>query len=391
MTRPDNAINRIDDEIDTPALVWDMDVLDARLAALRRFSDTHACRLYYSVKASAVAVVLDHIAAGVDGFSCSSPFEARLSRQVLGNKGVISLTSPALTPAQCDAINETCDHISFNSLGQMKHLGPALKPNVAQGLRINPGLSIVDDPRYDPSRENSKLGIPINSLVKAHSARPDDFVNISGLHIHTACGNRSFKGLTQTIELIEAEIPALLHRARWFNLGGGYAFDKILKTKAFDDTVSRLRDVYGLDVILEPGTAMVQNAARMVSTVVDIFESGTATHAVLDTSVNHMPEVFAYQFQPPVKGARRDAPHTYTLAGATCLAGDIFGTYSFDQPLEVGQRLVIEKTGAYTHGQSHWFNGINLPTVYSHSGAGGLKLERAFTFEDFASRCGVHR
>lgn len=188
--------------------------------------------------------------------------------------------------------------------------------------------------------------------------------------------------------LIEEALPKLLHQIRWFNLGGGYAFDKIRKTAAFKETTARLRETYDLEFIIEPGTAAVQNAAHVVTRVVDLFRSGSAEIAVLDTSVNHMPEVFAYQFQPPVRGARRDAEYKYILAGATCLAGDIFGSYGFDSPLEVGQRLMIEKAGAYTHGQSHWFNGVNLPTLYTYSKADGLFQERQFTYEDFAQRCG---
>ncbi len=395
MTRPEHHRSHpnteVDNEVDTPALVWDLDVLDGRVRALRGFADAHASTLYFSVKASGVIAVLNRIAPMVAGFSCSSPFEAQLARDIIGPSSVVSMTSPALTHAQCSVINQTCDHVSFNSLSQMERVAPALAPSVEQGIRINPGFSIVEDPRYDPARENSKLGIPIDQLLAAYEGNPGKFTGISGVHIHTACGNRTFNRLIQTMELIEAKIPALLQQVRWFNLGGGYAFDKVLKSTAFGEAVARLRSHFDMDVIIEPGTSMVQNAARVVTSVVDIFKTKTAIHAVLDTSVNHMPEVFAYQFQPPVRSARRDAGHTYILSGATCLAGDIFGTYSFDRPLTIGQRLAIEKAGAYTHGQSHWFNGINLPAIYSHSVAGGLSCEREFTFEDFASRCGSTR
>ena len=59
------------------------------------------------------------------------------------------------------------------------------------------------------------------------------------------------------------------------------------------------------------------------------------------------------------------------------------------EPLRVGQTLSFERAGAYTHGQSNWFNGVSLPSLYSHSEAEGLTLERRFTFQDFARRCAV--
>jgi carboxynorspermidine decarboxylase len=391
-TRPDSSSDIFDATLQTPALVWDMDILDNRLNALCLFAETQDCTLLYSIKASAVAPVLERIGARVSGFSCSSPFEAQLARQILGAKGLVSFTSPTVQPDQYNVINDSCDHISFNSRNQWHTLPTALSENMHFGLRVNPEISIVEDPRYDPCRENSKLGIPLSALVQAYANGPNAFNGINGLHIHTACGNRSFKGLVESIESIEAALPEIMQRIQWINLGGGYYFDKIRKTQSFADMVTRLRRDYELEVFIEPGTAVVQNAASIITTIVDIIEDGAAKIAVLDTSVNHMPEVFVYQFHPPVMGARPETKpggkNVYTLAGATCLAGDLIGTYAFEQQLEIGEQLKINKMGAYTHAQSHWFNGINLPAIYTYSKAAGLKLERAFSYEDFSSRCG---
>ncbi len=35
--------------------------------------------------------------------------------------------------------------------------------------------------------------------------------------------------------------------------------------------------------------------------MIDLFRSGGTTTAVLDTTVNHLPEVFEYQFEPDVE------------------------------------------------------------------------------------------
>ena len=86
--------------------------------------------------------------------------------------------------------------------------------------------------------------------------------------------------------------------------------------------------------------------------------------AVLDTTVNHMPEVFEYQFRPEVLGHSDAGPHEYVLAGMSCLAGDVFGEYRFDEPLRVGSRVVFTDAGAYTIVKANTFNGIPLPTVY---------------------------
>jgi carboxynorspermidine decarboxylase len=102
-----------------------------------------------------------------------------------------------------------------------------------------------------------------------------------------------------------------------------------------------------------------------------------------------MPEVFEFQFSPDVAASNDDGKYQYLLAGCSCLAGDLFGEYSFDEPLEIGSRVVFENMGAYTSTKWHYFNGINLPTIYSLTSDGQLVLEREFTYEEFARRNGV--
>ncbi len=55
--------------------------------------------------------------------------------------------------------------------------------------------------------------------------------------------------------------------------------------------------------------------------------------------------------------------YTYRLGGPTCLAGDVIGDYSFDQPLQEGDRLVFEDMALYTMVKTNTFNGMPLPAI----------------------------
>jgi carboxynorspermidine decarboxylase len=102
-----------------------------------------------------------------------------------------------------------------------------------------------------------------------------------------------------------------------------------------------------------------------------------------------MPETFEYQFLPDVFGDVETGEFGYILAGSTCLAGDIFGEYSFMERLEVGSRVVFTDVGAYTLVKAHTFNGLNLPSVYALTAQGDLILKKRFTFEEYALRWGM--
>ena len=80
-----------------------------------------------------------------------------------------------------------------------------------------------------------------------------------------------------------------------------------------------------------------------------------------------------------------DGPFEYTLAGVTCLAGDIFGTFKFSEVLEIGQNVVFGEAGAYTLVKAHRFNGINLPQVGMLEHDGEYQVVKTFEYQDFAS------
>ena len=175
---------------------------------------------------------------------------------------------------------------------------------------------------------------------------------------------------------------------RWVNLGGGYLFDEAESLQPLCKAIDFLRSQYGLEVFIEPGAALVRAAGYIVSTVLDVFQSDGKEVAVLDTTVNHMPEVFEYGFEPDVLGHDDEAQNEYLLAGCTCLAGDLFGLYRFDEPLEAGSKVVFYNAGAYTLTKAHMFNGVNLPTIYAASESGNLVLKKRFTYGEYADRWG---
>jgi carboxynorspermidine decarboxylase len=111
--------------------------------------------------------------------------------------------------------------------------------------------------------------------------------------------------------------------------------------------------------------------------------------AILDTSAAaHMPDVLEMPYRPQIAGADMPGakPYTFRLAGMTCLAGDVIGEYSFDRPLNVGDRLVFGDMAHYTMVKNNTFNGIRLPGIAVRGEDGSTKIVRTFSYEDFKGR-----
>ena len=137
--------------------------------------------------------------------------------------------------------------------------------------------------------------------------------------------------------------------------------------------IEHFRDRYDVQIYLEPGEATVYHAGFLVSSVLETMHNGMEI-AILDTSAAcHMPDVLEMPYRPPLlnSGEAGEKPHTYRLGGyATCLAGDIIGDYSFDQPLCPGERFVLDMA-LYTMVKTNTFNG--MPTAPPSSGEGHLQ------------------
>ena len=226
-------------------------------------------------------------------------------------------------------------------------------------------------------------------LVKLAANESDCLLGLNGLHLHSNCDSGDLGQLKSTVDHLERILGGLLGKMEWINLGGGYLFDDSDSTRVLGDIAHCLKSQYDLTVFVEPGAALVRSAGYIVPTVLDIFQSDGKKLAVLDTCVNHMPEVFEYGYEPDVLGHEDNAPFEYILAGCTCLAGDVFGNYQFNEPLEIGSKVVFFNAGAYTLTKAHMFNGVNLPTIYALTAAGGLVLKKKFTYAEFAARWGL--
>ncbi len=359
----------------TPAFVIDEHGINDSIASLSELRADSGCKILYSMKALPLQSVIRLLADQLDGISVSSLFEARLAKEIMNDQGSIHLTSPGLKVEEFYEVSGLCSHISFNSLTQMERM-TAVTKDYSIGLRINPKVSILKDRRYDPCRQYSKLGVDINELERV--GLPG---HVTGLHFHTAF---SCKDLTLLLKTIDKIMPVLMQHFRaihWLNLGGGYLFNQIDDREPFVRLIKELKRQYDLDVFIEPGKALVGHAGFLVSTVIDRFVSDSKTIVILDTSVNHHPEVFEYQSSPKL-WQQPEGEYSVILAGTTCLAGDVFGEYRLAQVPEIGERLVFKDVGAYSLIKANRFNGYNLPEIYHLKEKRVVQLKK-YDYQDY--------
>ncbi|HEX9956393.1 MAG TPA: carboxynorspermidine decarboxylase, partial [Fibrella sp.] len=252
------------------------------------------------------------------------------------------------------------------------------------GIRVNPQYSEVATDMYNPCVPGSRLGVTRDKL-------PDTLpAEIEGLHFHTLCENDSFT-LERTLAALESNFGDLLRQVKWVNMGGGHLMTREgYDTQHLIGLLKAFREKYDVDVIMEPGSAIGWQTGVLVSTVLDVFDSQGIDVAVLDSSfAAHMPDTLEMPYKPRVRDAYQEpvaGKPTYRLGGMTCLAGDFMGDYSFDQPLQVGDRIIFEDMIHYTMVKTTTFNGVNLPAIGIAKEDGTFQLVREYGYESFKDR-----
>ncbi len=370
------------EKLHTPYFLVDEGLLKKNLELLRQVGEEAGCKILLAQKAFSMFACYPLISQYLSGTTASGLFEARLGKEEF--PGEVHVFSPAYQEQEWEELLTYADHFVFNSPRQLQRFGPRAKAAGKQvGLRVNPECSTQEDHAiYDPCAPGSRLG------TTREYFSPELLPLLDGLHFHTLCEQDS-DALEITAAAFEDKFGEFLPSMKWLNLGGGhhitrpgYDIPRLIRV------VKHFREKYGVEVYLEPGEAVVLNAGFLVSSVLEVVHNAMDI-AILDTSAAcHMPDVLEMPYRPPVRdsGKPGEKAHTYRLAGPTCLAGDVIGDYSFDQPLTEGSQIVLEDMALYTMVKTNTFNGMNLPTIALRRENGEVEVVRSFGYEDFKNR-----
>ena len=370
------------DQVPTPAYVIDEAKLVNNLEILKSVQDRTGCKVLLAQKAFSMYATYPLISQYLAGTTASGLYEAKLGREEFG--GEVHVFAPAFKDADLEEILEIADHIVFNSERQLrKHVEKCRAAGVSVGLRINPECSTQGDHAlYDPCAVGSRFGVRLDQFS-------EDLLDlVDGLHFHTLCEQNS-DDLKTTLEVVEAKFGPYLHRIKWLNMGGGhhvtredYDLDLLISS------IQQIQEKYGLEVYIEPGEAIALNAGYLVTEVLDIVENGIET-LVLDASATcHMPDVLEMPYRPPLRHGFEagEKAYSYRLSSNTCLTGDIIGDYSFEKPVEIGDKLYFEDMAIYSFVKNNTFNGIGLPSLVLMDKAGDCRIVKSFGYEDFKGR-----
>ena len=376
-------------QVETPMYIVEENLLRANLSLIRDVAQRADVEIILAFKAFALWKTFPIVWEYINSTTASSLSEARLAYEEFGAPA--HTFSPAYTDSEIDQIAKCSSHLSFNSLSQYERMREKARNANAQlsfGLRVNPEYSEISTLLYNPCAPGTRFGV---SADKLPAQLPSD---IEGFHCHCHCESGA-DVFQRTLVHIEEKFAGWFPQLKWINFGGGHLMTR--KDYDVELLVALLKDFHKrypwLKVILEPGSAFAWQTGPLVAQVVDIVEDKGIKTAILDVSFTcHMPDCLEMPYQPDVRGAesvemdRAMEKNTYRLGGNSCLSGDFMGSWRFDHPLEIGEKLIFEDMIHYTTVKTNMFNGITHPSISMLKSDGKLQKMRVFGYSDYKNR-----
>ena len=359
--------------LQTPYYLIDKTKLLRNMEKIAYVREKSGAKALLALKCFATWSVFDFMAEFMDGTTSSSLYEVRLGHEKFG--GETHAYSVAYADYEIDEVVSHADKIIFNSIGQLERFADKAS-GIVRGLRLNPQVSSSTFDLADPARPFSRLGEWDVAKVEKVMDR------ISGFMIHNNCENNDFGLFDEMLGQIEEKFGSLLSRAEWVSLGGGIHFTgENYPLDQFCERLKRFSEKYDVQVYLEPGEASITKSTTLEVSVLDTLFNGKNL-AIVDSSIEaHMLDLLIYRENAKV--TPNEGEHSYMVCGKSCLAGDVFGEFKFENELKVGDRVSFQDAAGYTMVKKNWFNGVKMPAIAIKELDGSIRTVREFDFVDY--------
>jgi diaminopimelate decarboxylase len=364
------AVEKIAKQYGTPCYIYSRATLERHWHAFDEAFGKHPHLICYAVKANSNIAILNLLARCGSGFDIVSLGELRRVLQAGGTPEKIVFSgvgkradeiAEALktgircfnveVPGELDRINEIA--------GQLKCIAPV-------SFRVNPDVDANTHPYISTGLKENKFGIDIK-IAAEEFQRAAQMANINVVGIDCHIGSQ----LTETTPFLDALVRVLALvdllkeqgiRLQHIDLGGGlgirYQDEQPPQPAEYVQALLEKLSQYNLEILLEPGRAIMGNAGILVTRVEYLKPTANKNFAIVDAAMNDLirPALYsAWQNIIPVKQPSSQAQDNWDIVGPVCETGDFLGKNRV-LDLSPGDLLAIRSAGAYGFTMSSNYN-----------------------------------
>jgi diaminopimelate decarboxylase len=356
------SLRRIAEAAGTPCYVYSATAVIERYAEFDRALGAYPHRICYSLKANANLHLLRLLARKGAGFDIVSGGElfralaagARADRIVFSGVGK---TAEELEYAlRAGVLLFNCE--SEAELRLLGEIAVRMKKPARAGLRVNPQVNARTHPYIATGLREHKFGIPMREAEKLYlRAQSWPGIRLEGLSCHIGSQITSLDPFEQAIRRVVQLAERLREKGcvvRHLDAGGGVAVpyrrgDSFPTIAAYANRVIACLRGRGLQLLIEPGRALVAQAGVLLTRVVYTKNMNRKRFIIVDAAMNDLirPSLYGahHEIQAVLRSRRKSA--LADVVGPICETGDFFARSRSLPEVEPGNLLAILTAGAY--------------------------------------------
>lgn len=364
------AIDAIVKQHGSPCYIYSRATLERHWNAFNNAFGSHAHLICYAVKANSNLGVLNVLARLGSGFDIVSIGELERVLQAGGDPKKVVFSGVGKREDEIRAalkIGIRCFNIEvLGELERINQVAGELGVRAPVSFRVNPDVDAQTHPYISTGLKENKFGIAIEEALEAYQAAAA-LPNIDVVGVDCHIGSQ----LTQTRPFLDAldKVLLLIDKLRGhditlkhLDLGGGlgicYRDEQPPEPADYITAIlARLGDT-PLEIMLEPGRAIVGNAGILVTRVEYLKPTEHKNFAIVDAAMNDLvrPALYgAWQDIIPVKNDSTAPELVWDIVGPVCETGDFLGK---ERTLKLSQNdlLAVRSSGAYGFTMSSNYN-----------------------------------
>jgi len=319
----------------------------------------HPHLICYAVKANSNLGVLNVLAKLGSGFDIVSIGELERVIAAGGKPGRCVFSGVSKTKTEIHRALELgiyCFNVeSAAELDRVESVAKLMATKAPISIRVNPDVDANTHPYIATGLKENKFGVSIDrALTLYKKAELSKHLDIFGLDYHIGSQitevSPFIEALEKALELI-SQLTAEGIKISHIDIGGGlgiaYNEEKTINIEKYIQSV--LDKVGDLEVILEPGRAIVGDAGIFVTQVEYLKQSGVKSFAIIDGAMNDLqrPSLYgSYHQAIAVEDNSKGIKDTWDLVGPICETGD-FLAKDRELTLEQGDYIALMSAGAY--------------------------------------------
>jgi len=362
------AITDLMETYGSPLYVYSQTDIENNWREFDQAFGSHPHLVCYAVKANSNLAVLNTLAKIGAGFDIVSEGELERVLAAGGQANRCVFSGVAKTAREIKRALEVgvrCFNVeSASELDRIESVAQLLNTQAPISIRVNPNVDAMTHPYISTGLKENKFGVDIDDAISLYQqAYNSEYLNVQGLDCHIGSQltevSPFLDALDKVLELVgqlNQQDITITH----LDLGGGvgirYDDEQTIDIKSYIEAM--IAKVGNIEIILEPGRAIVGNAGIFITKVEFLKQNSEHSFAIIDGAMNDLlrPSFYnAYHHVLPIDKDANGVQASWDLVGPICETGD-FLAKGRELSLSQGDYLALMSAGAYGFTMSSNYN-----------------------------------